>query len=136
MRRSVYNSTTTAVSLLPVARTATANGTAVDRRGSNLENYRSAMLVVLSGLVTDGTHAIKLQESADNSSWSDVAAADLQGSAISLTTSTDDQRHELGYTGSARYLRAVTTVSGSPVTGGIYGAVLVLSGARRTPLTR
>lgn len=135
MKRTVYNSTLAAVTLSPAARTATANGVTVDRRTPALSNFRSAMLVVVAGTVTDGTHDIKLQESDDNSSWSDVDAAYLQGGAISLTSANDEQVYELGYTGYARYLRAVATVA-TATSGGVYGAVIVLSDARRTPIPR
>lgn len=136
MKRSVYNSSMAAVTVLPATIDTTANGTTVDRSSPSLSNFRSAMLVVVAGTVTDGTHAIKLQESDDDSSWSDVAAAHLQGDAISLTSANDEQVHEIGYTGDARYLRAVTTVTGSPTTGGVYGAFIVLGDARRTPIPR
>jgi hypothetical protein len=124
------------VSFTPAARTANANGTAVDRMSNELSAFRSAMLVVAAGTVTDGTHAFKLQDSPDDSDWTDVAAEFLQGPAISITSDNDEAVFELGYTGHARYLRAVATVTGSPATGGIYSAVIVLSGARRTPIPR
>lgn len=132
----MYNSTAARTTLLPAARTATANGATVDRHTPALSNYRSAMLIVHVGTVTDGTHVFTLQESADGSSWANVAADQLQGSAISVTSANDERVFELGYTGSARYLRAVVTVSGSPATGGVYSAAVALSGSRRTPVVR
>lgn len=135
MKTSTYNSTLHATTLLPAAVTATAQGTTVDRAAS-LANFRSAALVVHVGTVTDGTHVFTLQESDNDSDWTTVAAANLQGSAISVTSANDERVFELGYTGSARYLRGVVTVSGSPATGGVYGAVIALSGSRRTPVAR
>jgi hypothetical protein len=88
------------------------------------------------GAVTDGTHVFTIQESDNGSDWTTVGAAQLQGSAISVTNANDERVFELGYTGSARYLRGVVTVSGSPATGGAYGAVIALSGSRRTPVAR
>jgi len=132
MRRSAYGNSTYVSSLAPAAaRTASANGTSVDRM-QGLQAYRSAMLVVQAGTVTDGTHAFKVQVSDNNSDWSDAPAADLQGSAISVTSANDEQSHSVGYNGPARYLRAVSTVSGSPATGGLYSAGFVLLGSRRT----
>jgi hypothetical protein len=132
VRRSAYSNSTFVTSLVPAAaRTASANGTSVDRM-QTLQAYRSAMLVVHAGTVTDGTHAFKIQVSDDNSSWSDAPSADLQGAAISVTSANDERAHTLGYNGPARYLRAVSTVSGSPSTGGLYAAGFVLSGPRRT----
>jgi len=135
VRRSVYNHSTAAVTLGPATYTETTNGAPVDRSSPALSNFRSAMLVVLAGTVTDGTHAIKLQESDNGSDWSDVDSGDLQGEAISVTTANDEQVHELGYVGHARYLRAVTTVADA-TSGGMYGAVIVLGDARRTPIPR
>lgn len=135
MKRSLYNSATVVSTLVPATYAATTNGTSVDR-AAGLANFRTAMLIVSTGTVTDGTHVIKLQESANGSAWTDVAAGDLQGSAISVGSSSDNTVYHLGYTGSARYLRAVTTVTGTPATGGVYSAVIALSGARRTPVPR
>lgn len=136
MKQSLYNSTTARTTLLPAARTATANGTTVDRHTPALANFRTAMLIVHVGTVTDGTHVFTLQDSPNGSDWTNVAAAQLQGSAISVTSANDERVFELGYTGTARYLRGVVTVSGSPATGGVYSAAIALSGPRRAPITR
>ena len=99
MRRSAYSNSTFVTSLVPAAaRTASANGTSVDRM-QTLQAYRSAMLVVHAGTVTDGTHAFKIQVSDDNSSWSDAPSADLQGAAISVTSANDERAHTLGLVG-------------------------------------
>lgn len=132
MRRSAYGNSIFVPSLNPTAaRTASADGASVDTM-QGLSAYRSAMLVVHSGVVTDGTHAFKIQVSDNNTDWTDAVAADLQGSAISVTSATDDQVYTRGYNGPARYLRAVSTVTGSPSTGGLYSAGFVLMGPRRT----
>lgn len=134
MRQSAYSSSTFALSLNPAAaRTTSTDGTAVDRMQGGLHAYRSAMAVVHVGVITDGTHAFKIQVSDDNSNWSDAPAADLQGSSISSTSATDERVFTLGYNGPARYLRIASTVSGSPATGGLYSAGFVLLGPRRTP---
>src|SRR4051812_37872373 len=102
--RSVYTHTLAKVTLTAKARTATEDGVAVDRLVSG-EQFRSAMLVVNVGTVTDGTHAYKIMYSDDNSSWSNCDSAYLQGSAISVTSTTDEIVYELGYTGPGRYVR-------------------------------
>ena len=68
--------------------------------------------------------------------WADCAAADLQGSAISAGSATDERVYELGYVGVARYLRCVGTVTGSPATGGVYSATIILGSPRRSPIPR
>ena len=80
------------------------------------------MVVIDVGLWTDGTHTFEVQESDDDTSYTAVAAADLQGTEPVVDDATDDaQVYELGYLGSKRYLRAISTVA-SATTGALYGA--------------
>lgn len=124
-RNDLNKEVAVAQSLAPAVRTATANGTGVD-----LSGYNAAMVLWNVGTITDGTHTPKLQESDDNSTFTDVAAADLSGSHAALTSST---LQEIGYIGRARYVRAVITVSGSPSTGGAYSASIIRGRARTLP---
>lgn len=118
-QRDFHNEVSVANSLAVVGnRNASANGSGVDLAG-----YRTAAVVFSVGAITDGTHTPKLQESDDNSSFSDVAAADQSGTLAALTASTNQ---EVSYIGSKRYIRAVMTVAGA-TTGGMYAA-LVLRG--------
>lgn len=112
-------------SVAPAAHTSSVNGTGVD-----LQNYHGAMVHIHPGTITDGTHTPKLQESADNSSFSDVAAADLVGSFAAIANNT---LQRVGYIGSKRYVRVVVTVSGA-TTGGVYGASIVLGSPRKAPV--
>jgi hypothetical protein len=133
MRQSLYNVARAKLALTVALRTnGTVNGTTVDLN-ENKDGSRSAMLVVVVGTITDGSHAITLQESDDGSAWSTVAATDLQGSAPTIAATDDDVVRELGYTGSKRYLRPVAVTSGA-TTGGTFGAVIVRGFTRRTPI--
>lgn len=133
MRKSAYGNSIYVSSLAPAAAVdASADGASVDTM-QGLSAYRSSMLVVHTGVVTDGTHAFKIQVSDNNTDWVDAPAADLQGSAISVTSANDETVYMRGYNGPARYLRAVATVTGSPATGGLYSAGFVLMGPRRAP---
>lgn len=139
MRRSVYNHVRAKATLAIAARTATANGTAVDRAlsgasGTN-EWFTSATVLIHTGAITDGTHAITLEVSDDNSSWAAAASTDIQGSLPSIGSSNDDALYEVGYNGPKRYLRAVTTVSGA-TTGGVYGATILLGFPNVLPISR
>ncbi len=96
-------------SLVSATRTADANGTGVDTQG-----YRDGMLVVQAGDIdlanADETYVIELEESDDNSTWSDVTS-------ISVTITADNQTGvaripELNVV-RKRYLRAVLNVSGT-----------------------
>lgn len=100
---------TSVVSIAPLIRTTSVNGSGVD-----LANVLENVIFVQCGALTDGTHTPKIQESADNSSFTDVAAADLVGSLSALTANTTQK---VSYIGSKRYIRAVNTVTGSPSTG-------------------
>lgn len=112
-------------SLAPAARTATANGTGVD-----LANFASANVVFSVGTITDGTHTPSVQESDDNSTFTAVAAADLIGTLANLASNTNQR---VGYRGTKRYVRAVSTVAGA-TTGGVYAGVVVRGDARKQPV--
>lgn len=130
---STYDDVLVVQSLMPSARTATANGTAVDTVTSG--GMQDAVLVVHAGTVTDGTHAVKVQESADGSTgWTDVAAGNLQGSLPSLSSSADEAVTMVGVRPTKRYLRAVSTVSGA-TTGGVYAVSVVLGRPRFKPVS-
>lgn len=118
-----------AQSLTPAARTASANGT-----GANLQGYGSAMAIVAFGTITDGTHTPKLQESDDNSSFSDVAAADLNGSFSAGTSGAGGSAvQRVGYIGAKQYIRVVMTVAGA-TTGALSSAEIVRGHAAQNPL--
>lgn len=127
MSLDLKNNISIAASLGPAARTATANGAGVDLAG-----FSATAVVVVAGTVTDGTHAIKVQESDDNAAFTDVAAADLDGAAPSLQAAGSNTVTEIGYRGIKRYIRVVSTVSGA-TTGGVYTALVARGSARKYP---
>lgn len=99
-------------------KTSTTTGTGID-----LANVIENTVFFLPGAITDGTHTPKLQESdALGSGYTDVAAADQVGTLAAIAANTIQQ---VSYIGSKRYLRGVVTVTGSPATGGYYGAYAV-----------
>lgn len=111
-------------SLAPAARTASANGSGVD-----LANFASATVAFVVGTITDGTHTPSVEESDDDSTFTAVAAADLIGTLAALASNTNQR---VGYRGSKRYLRAVSTVAGA-TTGGVYAAVVIRGDGRKQP---
>lgn len=114
-------------SLAPAARTnGTANGTGVD-----LRDFDGAMAVFNVGVITDGTHTPKLQESDDDSTYNDVAAADQLGTLAALASNVNQK---VGYIGIKRYVRAVSTVTGA-TTGGVYAALVVKGLPHRSPVS-
>ena len=112
-------------SLAPAARIATANGSGVD-----LASFASATVAFSVGTITDGTHTPKVQESDDNSTFTDVAAADLIGTLAALASNVNQR---VGYRGTKRYIRAVTTIAGA-TTGGVYAGVVIRGDARKQPV--
>jgi hypothetical protein len=125
--KDIYHHISPAVSLSPDAHTASENGTGVDLHG-----FESA-LVVVTGTLTDGTHTIEVQESSDNSTFTAVDNADLLGTEPVITSTGSNKAYKVGYIGSKRYIRVVTTVA-SATTGGVYGALVLRSDARHQPV--
>ena len=111
------------LSLSPAARTASANGTAVDLLG-----FGEAAVLVTIGTWTDGTHTPKLQESDNGTSgWTDVAAGDLIGSfSVVNSAGGGNAVQRVSYIGNKRYIRAVLTVASA--TNGAVAGVLVVRG--------
>jgi hypothetical protein len=129
-----------AFSLKPAARNASATGAAVDNAGV-YAGIRRAFVLIL-GLWTDGTHTFKLQESEDNSTWSDIAVTDLEADPSGIPTidgttgyvvvdglTKDEQIVVVNYLGGKRYLRAVQTVA-SATTGLVAGVSVETTGLR------
>jgi len=108
MNHNVYDSVKALYSHRPVTATASANGTGVDTIG-----YQDAMLTLEVGTVsgTSPTLAIKLQESDDNSSFSDVTGATL--TTVTATGNSQIMRISNLNTTRKRYLRAVATIGGT-----------------------
>jgi len=136
MRQSLYNTALAKVSIAPAAvRAATVTGTAIDRM-TDQGGFRSALVLVNTGVVTDGTHTVVVQDSPNGSDWTAVADEFLQGAEPAITSSNDDRVYEIGYTGHQRYLRVVVNVTGSPATGGFYDVMILLGWPRRMPPSR
>lgn len=95
----------------------TVNGTGVDLAG-----YESALVVIDVGVRTDGTHAAKIQDSDDNSTFADASAGEQVGTFPADVTSNTPVA--VAYTGDRRYIRPVLVTSGA-TTGAIVGAKVI-----------
>lgn len=106
--RKLFDNIRSAFSLRPAALTATTNGTSVDTRG-----YGDAMAVLEVGAVsgTSPTLDVKIQESDDNSAFTDVAGAAF----TQVTAANSSQVLRLGQLNLVRkrYVRAVATIGGT-----------------------
>lgn len=137
MRESLYSRVKAirALNTTTIATNTATNGIAVglDQTGAD---FRVATLVVLAGTITDGTYAVKVQESADGStSWTDVPSDRVQGGG-SVTLS-----HAVLETGvipdpsNKPFLRGVIT-STATTTGGSLSAIFLLGSPSSAPVVR
>lgn len=127
MNRDLKSNVDAASSLVPLLKTASANGTGVDLKG-----YDSAMVLFHCGANTDGTHTPSVEESdSSGSGYTAVAAADLQGSLVAMVANSVQR---VGYIGAKRYIRAVMTITGSPATGAATSAVVARGNPHQKPL--
>tara|TARA_R110002051_G_scaffold325869_1_gene432660 strand:+ start:14287 stop:14673 length:387 start_codon:yes stop_codon:yes gene_type:complete len=94
--------------LAPAVVAATATSAAID-----LQGFNSAVVAINTGaIVTAGDFTTKLQESDTTTSgdFADVAAADLLGTFPASLAA--DSVYKVGYVGTKRYVRTVTTKNG------------------------
>lgn len=136
MRRTLYNYADAKLSVTRAVRAnGTVNGTGVDRLAlATHGKCESALVVITTDTITDGSHAVTIQESDDNTAWNNVAAADLQGAAPTIVAADDDKVFQVGYTGSKRYIRPSVTTSGA-TTGGAFSAVVVWGFPDKAPIS-
>ncbi|WP_329311704.1 hypothetical protein [Streptomyces sp. NBC_01262] len=130
--KDAYSNITLRETLSIATRTASANGTGVDRNTSGMM-CQDAMIVVHTGTITDGTHTVEVQDSDDNTTFAAVADAYLQGTEPAIVAADDNKLFIIGYKGPKRYLRVAVTAAGT-TTGGVYGATVVLADPRVAPV--
>lgn len=132
--RDSYANVLPASSITPAARTATVTGSSVDRYASGAM-YQDALVMIHTGTITDGTHTFTVEESDDNSAW--ATATSLVGTPPAVTNSGNNNKFfVIRYTGRKRYVRVKSTASGSPSTGGVFAATVLLSDPRVLPVTQ
>jgi hypothetical protein len=100
------------------------DGPTVDRRQGRTF-YRSVMFAVMTGAITDGTHTVNVQESANGTDWTNVAAGDLRGAEPVILLANDNATYEFAYTGGAHYVRLQLITTGA-TTGGFVDGVCLL----------
>ena len=108
----------------------------VNGAGADLAGFNGASVQFTVGAWTDGSLACKIQDSPDNSVWTDVVASQTIGGAAGAnlqTIAAANTVKEIGYMGSKRYLRGVITQSGA-TTGATYGSNLQLGYGTKPPV--
>jgi hypothetical protein len=130
---AVYDQVVSRLSLAPAARTnGTANGTAVNLGAYGAE---SATVNILTGTITDGSHAFSIEESATGTgSWSAVPAGRLSTAVPTVTSANSNTQFEVGVLASAQFLR-VNCVTTGATTGGLSAAAVVVGDVQSTPVS-
>ena len=145
MKFDLANNTAVALSYKPTVTTAAANGTGVD-----LQGYSSAPLVAFIGAEGDTLSSsvhfeISLEHSDDNSTFTDVAQADIVDGTISSggiflkldgtaggNPDTTGEIFRVGYVGGKRYIRGVIAKTGTHSNGTPIGILVIKGNARHT----
>ena len=143
--KDLSNNISPAVSLAAAVRSAAANGTGVD-----LQGYESATVLVDVGAEGDTLSSsvhfeVSLEESDDNSTFTDVAQASIIDGTIASggiflkldgTTGGDPDTtggiFRVGYVGNKRYIRVVLAKTGTHSNGTPIGAMVVRGSARHS----
>lgn len=140
--RDLKNNISVVQCIAPVAASADANGTTID-----LQGYESCTFVIdmgIEGITLSGTNKIEveLEESSDNSTWTDVTASTSVIGATpdsSGVVATFDDNAEtpsvatVGYIGDKRYVRAVANFSGTHGTATPIAISCIRGHARKNP---
>ncbi len=108
--RSVYDNIKSGATLRPQAITANTNGISIDTLG-----YNSAAISLETGAVTGTTPTldVKIQDSADNSTFADLSPSVAFTQVTAANNSQILRLEGLNGTGRRRYIRVVATVGGT-----------------------
>lgn len=99
--------------------------------GIDLNGFGSAALVITTGaIVGSAVMVAKMQESDDNATFTDVAAADLQGAFPASLAAASTLK--IGYRGNKRYIRPVLTLSSG--TSIAASAIVIRGNAAKRPV--
>ena len=112
--RDIHNNTTIGGGIKPVSLVATdLNGTATP---FDLADLQAAEVVFSAGVhAGTGTALPVILESDDGTTWGTVAQADLLGTPVAITATTDDvTEQKIGYVGNKRYISPAWDATGTP----------------------
>jgi hypothetical protein len=130
--RDLYHDLYPEVSLKFATYTAAQSGHSI----IDLQGYEGALIVIVSGTVTDGNaYPFELKEG-DESNLSDaeaVADADLINTEPTLDSDDDDTVKTFAYVGSKRYIRVDLKAPTGESSGGDFGALVIKGFPRHAP---
>ena len=138
----VLNNVNIDLILAPILKSADVNSSSVDLRG-----YAGCTFVAAVGAAGDTFGVcvyteLEVEESADNTNWTDVANADLSAYVTGTNTGTFAKidangkcgtYYAVAYRGTKRYARVVVNVTGTHSTGTSYAVLCIKSGASVLP---
>lgn len=135
--RDIYRNILVTQHFNPATRTAATTSTTIDLQGYSSANVLFA--VGSSGDTLSGSvyWTLKLTHSDDDSSYSDVALAELNNSSATVvvdSSSKDKTVYGFGYNGAKRYLRAVATPTGTHSSGTPLGIIALRGTAAYSPV--
>lgn len=122
----IAGSSTSKTLLAPAARTSTTNGTGLD-----ISTYEGLALVQLANGTTSGTSPtldVKIQDSADNSTFADVSGYSFSQVTAALS---DPSTLKIDLRNVRQYIRAVATIGGT--TPSFACAVTLVASKKITP---
>lgn len=100
--------------------------------------YEALELVLIVGAYTDGNHSWQVQDSPDNTTWTNVPAANLLGAGAASggfvavnAVGGQNAVQRCAYVGTQRYVRVVSTETGT--TGLSYGLIAIGGYPRNYP---
>lgn len=141
--KDLYSNLSISQAVNPSVHTADANGASVDMQGFN-----SLMFVANIGASGDTLSGsvfieIEIEESTDDSVFTDVANADLQNTVTGTNVGTiclvddaaeDDAVYMTGYKGNKRYVRPVVNVTGTHTNGTPISITAIRGNAESKPV--
>jgi hypothetical protein len=104
------------------------NGASVDLKG-----FKAVTFFIASQTITDGAYIVKVQDSPDNSVWTDAESRNVMGEGLAFALADDDENKRIGYNGSERYARIVVT-SSATTTGGLFSGMAIKSSPDHGPV--
>jgi hypothetical protein len=102
--RDMFNTVAVRTNVVTVSRTASFFGTSVGMRGM----VRAVLAINVASIAVGAEWGVRLQESADNVTFTDVPAAKVQTDAPAVLVA--NWSYKLGYLGNAAYVRPAFTV--------------------------
>jgi len=138
MQQDLMNNIKLVQTIAPITKTTGLSGDTTEGTGVDTAGYESCTFHFNIGAAVDTSDAdYKLQESADNITFTDVASTDIIGSdtILSLTNTTGaNATLKKGYIGTKRYVRAYLTITTGGSGSWPHAVTVILGHARKAPV--